>query len=336
MRRIVAILLVLVAFAVYGVFHLARDGASKNGKPPLSLVFFTGVGATTAQAPFWAAVRNGWPAGMDLETRFWKDLDDLRSIMLAGKGDVWVGHIEGFAQAAMRGAPVTLLAVTAWRKFYFLTADPGVTTLQALSSKLERSGERLAMAPPDSPAFAILNEFTRRGGPRFTISRQAPRQLMLEAARGRVRHLLVPEPLATLLMMKRPELRVVACLEEEYSRQTGGNGMLPVAGIAVRSGLLREHPGEIAGLLQMMMRWADAQTPDTVGKAVAAVLPETTLLELGKEVVLRSLRNDPVRVVPAWAAREDVAAYLAVVFPEAVGPEGTRLPPSFFMEKPWR
>ena len=29
---------------------------------------------------------------------------------MAGKGDIWIGNLDGFAQAARRGAPVTLIA----------------------------------------------------------------------------------------------------------------------------------------------------------------------------------------------------------------------------------
>lgn len=333
MRKVITVALLLLAVTIYGIFLLNDRGETQGRASSAGLGFYTSAGATTAQAPFWAAVRDGWPPGMGVETRFWKDLDDLRNTMLAGKGDIWVGHTDGFAQAAMRGAPVTLVAVTAWRKFHFITADPDAQTLQVLASKLAQTGERLAVAPPDSPAFAVLAGLALRGGPAFTITRNQPKQLMLEALRGDVRHMLVPEPLATTLMMKLPHLRRVACLEEEYSRHAGGSGMLPIAGIAVRTGLLHEHPKVVARLVAAMTGWAAGQTPDTAGEAVLSVLPEATIRELGAETVRLSLRNDPVRVVPAWAAREDVLAYLSLVFPEAVGPQGTQLPPSFFMEK---
>ncbi len=334
MRRVAVPLLALAALGIYGLFLLISAGYPEAKKMGKSLVFYTCTGATTAQAPFWAAVRGGWMPGLNIETQFWKDLDDLRSTMLAGKGDVWVGHTEGFAQAAAHGAPVTLIAVTAWRKFYFLTADPHVATLEDLSARLARTGERLAVAPPDSPAIAILHDLQRRGGPSFKISRHMPMQLALEAIRGTVNQVIAPEPLATMLMIKRPELRVHFCLEEEYSRRTGGNGMLPLAGVAVRTSLLRTHPVVVARLVEAMRTWADRQTEDSAGNAVLSVLPDATLRELGTDTIRRSLRNDPLRVVPAWKAREDVLSYLSVVLPKSPGGTGKDLPPSFFMEKP--
>ncbi len=323
----------LFSIAAYGGFHLIVKQGQKEGAGGPVVAFYTSAGATTAQAPFWAAVRTGWPSPMTLETHYWKDISDLRNTMLAGKGSVWVGHIDGFAQAAMKGAPVTLVAVTAWRKFHFLTTDDEVTTLKSLASKLSASGEQLAVAPHDSPAFAILSALEQQGGPQFSLSRHAPRQLMLEAVRGNARHVLVPEPLATLLLQKRPQFRLVTCLEEEYSRMTGGNGMLPVTGIAVHADMIRDHPAEVARLVSAMTEWADKQTQSTAADAVLAVLPESAIKEWGVETVRDSITRDPVRVVPAWSAREDVLAYLSVVLPEAVGTQGVKLPKSFFLER---
>jgi NitT/TauT family transport system substrate-binding protein len=341
MRRTIPALLLLILLAGYGAVHVHRSTAphraspSEGAVPPL--VFYTAVGATTPQLPFWAAVRAGWPRGMRLETRFWKDLDDLRGVILAGRGDIWLGHVEGFAQAAVRGAPVTLVAVTGWRKFHFLTADPKVHSMRELSAIIERAGTGLAVTPPDSPAFALLEDMARRGGPGFTLTRHEPRQLALEVMRGDVRHMIAPEPLATVLRMKNPELREVACLEEVYARYNGGPGMLPLAGIAVRTGLLRERPEVVRELVRAMARSAaawqvTAKKTGRVPEEALDALPPETLRELGRETLRRSLAHDPLRVVPAAEAREDVLAYLAVVLPEAAGKGVSRLPAAFFGE----
>lgn len=331
MRRFVIALVLLAVIAAYGAFQMVQTTDIRPLNADATWVFYTSHGATTAQAPLWAARRDGWPDGINIETRFWKDLEDLRGIMLAGKGDIWVGHIDAFAQAAMRGAPITLVAVTAWKKFHFLTMDPEVNNLVELSRTLSRTDALLAVAPSDSPAFAILDDFRLKGGPGFAVSRHIPRQLMLGALRGDMRHMLLPEPLATQMMMKIPGLRRIACLEEEYSRLTGGEGLLPVGGIAVRTALLEERPEIIARLVEVMTKWTHL-LPDAL--ETLSVLPETTLRELGQEVICQSLAHDPVRCIPAWDARREVLAYLSIVYPESTKERGRTLPSSFFMVKP--
>lgn len=332
MKRIVFITLLLVSASAFGFFQLTKSSTKQSSSGHPKLVFYTSSGATSAQAPFWAAVKAGWPNNRELETHYWKDLDDLRSTMLAAKGDVWIGHTDGFAQAALRGAPVTLVAVTAWKKFYFLSTDPEVNSLDDLAQVLEKKGEPLVVAPPDSPAYAILNGLTKAGGPKFRVERKIPRQLMLEAMNGSVRHMLVPEPLVTTLLMKRPELKTIACLEEEYSKRAGGTGTLPIAGVAVRTGLLKEDPALVKSLVQAMVDWTSRLTPDSSGNEVIAVLPKNTLDELGLETVKHSMQRDPVSAVPAWKARNEITAYFSLVYPEAVKNGRLNLPAPFIME----
>ncbi|MDD9301390.1 MAG: hypothetical protein HUK40_03205 [Desulfobacter sp.] len=36
---------------------------------------------------------------------------------------MWLGHTQGFARAAARGAPVKLMLTTGWRKFYLVSTS---------------------------------------------------------------------------------------------------------------------------------------------------------------------------------------------------------------------
>ena len=129
---------VLCLGALGGFFVLQGEdsGSLTFGKDPdlPTLVFHTTGLATTPQIPFWAGVASGEITALcNIRLNLWKDLDSLRAILLAGKGDLWLGHSEGFAQAALHDAPVTLLVVSGWRKFYFLSRAPGDTCLASLA-----------------------------------------------------------------------------------------------------------------------------------------------------------------------------------------------------------
>lgn len=334
MRRSLVILLLLLLLGGYGVLVLLRSasppGGAEPGRESARLVFYTTHGATTPQIPFWAAVRQGWPRGMSLETRTWKDLDDLRGVVLAGKGDIWLGHIEGFAQAALRGAPVRLLAVTGWRKFYFLSDDPEVKDLPSLAAVLARDAAALAVTPPDSPALGLLENIARRQGPSFPLTRHAPRQLSLEVLRGQVHHVLAPEPLVSLLMLKAPGLRVVEGLEAAHARYCGGPEVQPIAGLAVHADLLARHPALVRDLLTRMQA-AARELAERPAEALA-VLPPEVAGELGQEVLAQSMSRDLLRVAPASEARDAVLAFLALVMPQDLQREGAGLPEAFWVQ----
>jgi NitT/TauT family transport system substrate-binding protein len=190
MRRFLAAL-----FLLGGVLAPAARAASPS-VPATPLVIYSASAATTAQAPLWGAMADGWGA-----TSAWRSASGKtgRSARrhLAGKGDIWSGHLDGFAQAARRGAPITLIAGTAWaEKFQFLTLDAEPTSPAALSERMAALHETLAVTPQGSPALAILDAARAEGGPAFRPLPLPPQQIGLGLARGAIRPLMVPDPLA--------------------------------------------------------------------------------------------------------------------------------------------
>lgn len=292
----------------------AKAGETENHRR----VLYTALTATTPQIPLWAAINSGGAGGPErggLAVEYWKTLDDLRGIMLAGKGDIWVGHLEGFAQAALRGAPVTLVAVTGWKKFYFVgpKAHPA-TDMEHLAEELRQAGHPLAVAPQDSPALAILENVRQRGGPGFAIAAMQPQQLMLEMLRGSRRYALLPEPLVSALLAKRPELHVAAGLEEEYSRLYGGQARMPLVGVAVNTHFAEREPKTVGGLLAAMQDQA-ARLADDPEEAIAA-LPENVRKSVGEDIIRASLLRDLILVIPAVNAKEEISVFLRMVLPK--------------------
>jgi NitT/TauT family transport system substrate-binding protein len=316
----------------------AQAAEKYSPAPPAAkkLLIYTALTATTPQIPLWAAIRSGWAEGYAIEVEYWKTLDDLRGVMLAGKGDLWVGHLEGFAQAARRGAPVTLLAVTGWKKFYFVApaGDAAALSLDSLAQALRDSEEPLAVAPQDSPAIAILEDMGSRGVPAFAVAAMPPQQLMLEMLRGSRRYALLPEPMVSALLAKAPGLRVAASLEEEFARRFGGPGTLPLAGIAVRTGFAAENPELVRELVSAMQTAAGRLAADP--ESAAEVLPERVRETIGQDVLRNSLSRDLIHVAPAASARDEILSFLRRVLPQSQAPGAPDLPPSehFFLPQP--
>lgn len=323
--------LTLSAFLLLcGLVAAAERGLAAEN-PPQELTLYSALSATTPQMPLWGAVRRGWPGpGRQLKVEYWKSMDDLRGLLLAGKGSLWIGHLEGFAQAARRGAPVTLLAVTGWKKFYFVgrEAPPPAAggLLAALAADLGAHGQALAVAPRDSPALSLLEEIAGQGGPVFKTAALSAPQLMLEMSRNAWRYALLPEPLVSVLLLKDPSLRALAGLEDEFAGRFGGPARLPLAGLAVHSELAAACPELLEELLDKMRAAASDMAKDR--EAAVAALPAEVLSSLGKEAALASLERDLILSLPARDIEDEISSFLRLVLPETRA-SAPALPESF-------
>ncbi|MBN2752805.1 MAG: hypothetical protein JXQ84_08875, partial [Rhodospirillaceae bacterium] len=233
-------------------------------------------------------------------------------LILAGKGDIWIGHIDGFAQAARRGAPVVLTAITAWsEKFQFLTLDTEATSPQDLAIRLHANGEALAVVPQGSPAHAFLDAMTGTGLPKFKLIPASPQYAGIGLSRGQIRHLMVPEPLASGLITKFPQLRRIGSLADIPSGHPTDPAGLPMAGVAVRAECLAAEPALIADLTAKMRAWTERNHDNPA--AILPILPADTRAAVGEEVLANSLHHDPLKVEHAAHAKEAVRRALAIL-----------------------
>lgn len=324
-RRII-FLAALCALAAWGAIHLLgqRTPLSPGNAEETVSIYTTGQ-ATTPQMPLWKALADG-DLAFTPEVHYWKNLNDLRGLLLAGKGDVWVGAVDVFAQAARRGAPVRLVCVTGWKKFHILSARDDVRRAEDLLTL--PPGAEVASTPPMSPGQAVLRALGDKGLPPFDYTPYDPKQLALHAARGDVDLLVAPEPLVSVLLAKAPALRVVANVEEMYGRMTGRPGVLPVAGIAVNTGLLEQRPDFADTLEKALLRQEPLLNADPEQGLESLPKPFGTFIP--RDVVRASLSRDLIRVRPARECRDMILDYLDMVCRDGPATYGLPLPDSFF------
>jgi len=181
-RNIAAIivLLILAALAIRGGIVALRGDADnvfyEGTNPSLpTLDIYTSGGATTPQLALFAAIREGDFRNLfNFRIHLWKNPDDLLTNVMAGKGDIWIGHTDGFAMARMNGAPVQMIVFTSFHKFYIISSAK-------ISRWEELAGSRAAYAPPGSPAFALMQR----------VIKTASVNLILEPYQGRELELLM-------------------------------------------------------------------------------------------------------------------------------------------------
>lgn len=291
-----------------------------------SLTFYTAPTATTPQIPFWALKNSGELKNFcRINVELWKDTDNLKMLMLAGEGDLWLGHLESFALARMRGAPVTLLAITAWKKFYLVSSNPKLGDFEALA------GRSLALAPKGSPALALAGALENSSLAKISYSSYEIGQLLLHLKNKSFDAALIPEPFVSLVLEKMPEFTATANLEELFAQRFGGKPRLPIAGIAVNSETAEKYPELISSILRLMIDKGSqiGQSPDLA----VSHLPPEFFEYLPKTVVRSSLERDPVLVEPAWKVRAEIERYLEIISPVVFNGESALRPDDSFY---WR
>ncbi|ABA88112.1 ABC transporter, periplasmic substrate-binding protein [Syntrophotalea carbinolica DSM 2380] len=327
MKKTIALLLlvlaVLTAAGGYLAWHeTASDELVFGTRADLpTLTFYTTGLATTPQLPFWSAVRNGKLLHYcNLRVRTWKSTDDLRGLLLAGKGDLWLGHVEGFYQAHQAGAPVQILTVSGWKKFYLLSRNPAVKKLADLN------GRELPYAPAGSPAVPILEAVATNAENDIRYQPFEPKQLAMALLRGNVQTALAPEPLVTNLLTKVDGLRIVTSVEELYGQRTGSPARLPLAGVAVNRHTAERLPGVVEKLVEEMI--SASQRLESNPEEGIDARPKVFGQFVSRDTIKQSLSRDLILTRPANQIPEEIQAYLTTLNPEksATTPATDELP----------
>ncbi len=280
----------------------AANAATTGDSASSVVTIWTNSSATTPLLPLLAALPE--------EERLlqgWNTTVAFQSLLLGGQGEFWVGHLEGFARAYRRGAPLKLLAVTGWRKWQLLSK-------REMRFPEDFRGKELPFGPADGAGRYLLEALLKDAG-EDTI-RIAPldvKPLMLRALQGQAEFLMLPEPFATSLCKKDPSFHRITSLEEIYGAIRHRAPEVPWAGIAVNDTWAQENPQRVQELLERMSQWSPA-SPEEV---CALWTPQQEAFSHITQAELRdSLTQDPVKCVPAKKMIGEIREFLGIVAPE--------------------
>lgn len=294
----------LAAFLAFGVLcgccRKAPAGAEDAAGAPV--VVWTNPSATTPLLPLLAALP---PEERSLQG--WNTTVAFQSLLLGGDGDIWVGHLEGFARAYRRGAPLQLLAVTGWRKWQLLAKQP-------LRFPEDFRNREVPFGPADGAGRYLLEALLRESGEdTIRIAPSDVKPLMLRALQGQIDCLMIPEPFATSLCRKDPSFQRVTSLEEIYGDIRHRAPEVPWAGIAVNTRWARKNPRRGADLLAKMSRWAPASSEEICALWTPG---QEAFSHITQEELRDSLARDPVKCVPAADMIDEIREFLGIVAPE--------------------
>lgn len=310
----VAVVITSVLLAVLALWggYVAFKGNSSlyiEGDDPSAptLDLYTSGGVTTPHIALFAAIRNGDTRGIfNFRIHLWKNPDDLLSNVVAGNGDLWVGHTEGFAVARLRGAPVMMYLFTSFNKFYILTSE-------SIGGLSDLRGE-IAFAPPGSPARAMFEKILNM---QIAGIRPVPyqgRELGLLLASGRVKCAVIPEPLVSLALAKNSGLHVAGNIEDLFCRSAGIDGPVPVAGIAVNEKTAKRYRDRFAALQRAIIE--RSRVIEHEGRGAARYIPDYCRGDIPGVIAAESLLRDRVSARAAYDLKSELGAYLNTVYPE--------------------
>ena len=318
-------LFALLALTLFACRPETSPKAPEDGSAAPAVTAWANRGTTTPLLPLLGAAEE---AGWRLDLRPWNTTMAFQSLLLAGEGEFWVGHLEGFARAARRGAPLRILAVTGWRKWQLLSRREGVGGFPE-----DFLGREVSIAPADGAGRFLLEKLLREEGVAgVKVVPVDVRPLLLKAMEGKAEDLFLPEPFATVLLEKGLGFQRVDSLEAYYGRVRGGAPEVPWAGVAVNAHWAEAHPRETEELLEGMMAWnsrGGAREGEGEGVSRLWTAGREEASGISREALAESLLRDPVKVVPAWRMEGEVREFLKVVAPElAFRPEWLWRPPA--------
>ncbi|NLV69006.1 MAG: ABC transporter substrate-binding protein [Spirochaetes bacterium] len=303
---------IILAAAIYGGIKAFRDQPGdvfiEGNDPNLPcLELYTSGQATTPQLALFAAIRQGDLRGLfNLKIILWKNPDELLSLVLAGKGDLWIGHTDGFALARLRNAPVRMLVFSSFNKFYIISSET--------ENWNDLNGRTVAYTPAGSPAVGLINIISERTSAKLNLVPYQGRELELLLLSGKVKTAIIPEPLVSLILSKSSNMKIIANVEDLFCRTTGTPGKIPVAGIAVNRFTAQKYPEKIAMLQQIIIRRSEMLNKK--GIDAAGYFPPYFDKYISAHIVRLSLERETISARRPEDLEQELFLYLGIIHPD--------------------
>ncbi|HDM23367.1 hypothetical protein DRO02_05960 [archaeon] len=257
----------------------------------------------------------------------------LQVIVARGDADIIVLPTCTAALLYNKGFKVKFIGVCAWAMHYIVSDNPNVQCLHDIK------GESIAIpfngATPDA-LFSLLcqSEGLDPGKDFNLIHTASPKQAAEMILQGNVHHAILPEPLATLTILKtkakvRKLYRVInisKAIEEKLGLKT------PIAGATVSSRI--ENNSHL--ITRFLEAWEEAIVWVQENPAEAGKLAEKYLSQYGIKAKPMELavKNIEWGFAPSWEAREDLTRYYEALLEACPNSIGGTLPDENFYYTP--
>ncbi len=149
---------------------------------------------------------------------------------------------------------------------------------------------------------------------------------------GRSTVSVIPEPMLSAVLMKKPEANVVFDFQKEWAGITGTGESYPQASVMVQNAFVEAHPQAVQAVLAEFERSAKWINEDT---EAAGAFAETLDMGLKKAIVVNAVERSNIRFVGVEEAKPEIETYLSVLMDASEKLIGGKMPDeAFYFAKP--
>lgn len=211
--------------------------AAASNNTPLPALRLSGP-ATVVSYPLFRMMEtdalSGWAEQVSF--RHWRTPDQLRAMVVSGDVDISAVPVNVAAIFHNRGEPVKLLNVSVWNLLWLVSRDPDVTQLTDLHGKPLLIPYRNDM--PDLAFRLVASTANTPVEQQFNLRYSAnPVDIVQQLLAGHADHAILPEPAASLLLMrdkqqtKNPPLHRALSLATLWQQRFPQSPEMPQAGL---------------------------------------------------------------------------------------------------------
>lgn len=247
------------------------------------------------------------------EVIFYKTVEEATARVIKGEADFTILPLNTAAKLYNKKVDISLANVTTWGILYLISSDPTVTDWQSLKGKEVYVGAQGA-SPDILTRYLLEQNKVSNAALKYANSPEIAQMLIQGLATTAV----LPEPLVTNVLTKKPAVKVVMDYQKAWQQVAGNQNGLPQAGMIVQNKFVQTYPGALATFQR-----AYQEAFDQTLKAPATVAPLVTeKFNIPAPVFEKSMTRSNVKFVQAQDAKADVDNYLSKLLkfsPEIVG-----------------
>lgn len=259
-----------------------------------------------------------------------KGSDALVSKVLKGEGDICIVPSNVAAIAYNKGIGYKLAGTVGFGSLYVISSDDSVKNLEDLKGKdVYNVGQGLT---PDLIFKIILQNTGINPGKDLTLSYvNAASELALLFIEGKAKYAVVPEPMLTQIMTKKPDTKIVASLNDQWKKISDSQMGYPQSSVIVKEDLVNNHFDAVQKILKEIdesTKWANEN------KEEAGSFAEEVGITGKKEIIAKSLERANLNYVSSVDNESVYIGYYDKIYslePKAIG--GKKVNEEIFLQK---
>lgn len=259
-----------------------------------------------------------------------KGSDALVSKVLKGEGDICIVPSNVAAIAYNKGIGYKLAGTVGFGSLYVISSDDSVKNLEDLKGKdVYNVGQGLT---PDLIFKIILQNTGINPEKDLTLSYvNAASELAPLFIEGKAKYAVVPEPMLTQIMTKKPDTKIVASLNDQWKEMSDSQMGYPQSSVIVKEDLVNNHFDDVQKILKEIdesTKWANENREE------AGSFAEEVGITGKKEIIAKSLERANLNYVSSVDSESVYIGYYDKIYslePKAIG--GKKVNEEIFLQK---